>query len=179
MLMKMKNLLLILVGLLAVQTGLFAQTTSTYKSCNPNTNCFSTEIIKAEKNGSCTNYEFKVSYEGNCDHALSHYTVAIPCGNVKNLSNTKNWKQVYGYDPTTQLKGFKIDDIPNFGETSLHSFIVKFTLCPDGSRCSNNNSCEDELECWSPVVAYKAGKKVYYDTLQNSCQNPHQLTAKL
>src|SRR5690349_24021398 len=117
MLMKRRiSTLLILVGLLAVQTGLFAQYTK-FTSCGSDTNCFSTEIIKAEKNGSCTNYEFKVSYEGNCDHALSHYTVAIPCGDVKNLTNTKGWKQVYGYDPTTNLKGFKIDDIPNFGET--------------------------------------------------------------
>ncbi|MEO7990499.1 MAG: SprB repeat-containing protein [Chryseolinea sp.] len=162
--------LFILIGLLSIRAELLAQYSPATQSCI--NNCFSTEIIKAEKNGACTNYEFKVSYSGKCDHALSHFTVAIPCGDVKNLSNSKGWKQVYGYDPTTKLTGFKIDNIPNFGETSLKSFTIKFTLCPDGGKCSNNRSCVDELKCWEPVVAYKAATCVFYDTLKNSsCQN--------
>ncbi len=171
MLMKTSILkLLILIGLLSIQAELLAQNSPATQSCV--NNCFTTEIIKAEKNGACINYEFKVSYSGKCDHALSHFTVAIPCGDVNNLSNSKGWKQVYGYDPTTKLKGFKIDDIPNFGETSLKSFMVKFTLCPDGGKCSNNRSCVDELKCWEPVVAYKAATCVFYDTLKNNfCQN--------
>ncbi|HOY49466.1 MAG TPA: hypothetical protein PK281_08700 [Flavobacteriales bacterium] len=162
--------LFLFIGLLALQTNLLAQNLPATQSCE--SNCFITEIIKAEKNGSCTNYEFKVSYLTGCDHGLSHYTVDIPCGDLNNLSNSKGWKQEYGYDPTTKLKGFKIDNIPDFGKTSLKSFTVKFTLCPDGGRCSNNNLCVDELKCWQPVVAYKAATCVFYDTLESKlCQN--------
>jgi len=171
----MKGSILLLLGLfLGLSAPSAAQHYSkhaNYSCNNDNSTCFQTEVIKAEPSGACMNYEFKVSYEGKCDHALSHYTVAIPCGKVTNLKNSKGWKQEFGFDPTTGLTGFKIDDIPNFGETSLKSFIVKFTLCPDNSKCDNNRSCEEELECWSPVVAYKAGKQVDYDTLKNSCPN--------
>src|SRR5689334_16782999 len=101
-------------------------------ACGPNVSCFTTEIITAQKiSETCTSYEFKVSFEGNCRYGLSHYTVAIPCGQIKDLSNSKNWKQVLGYDPRTKLTGFKIDDIPDFGKTWLKSFNVKFTLCSD------------------------------------------------
>jgi hypothetical protein len=167
--MKKRLQLLILGWLLITSNLIFAQIDSrgSDPSCEPNTSCFRTEIIKTEKVGEeCTFYQFKVYYEGDCQHALSHYTVAIPCGQVKNLTNSKNWDQEYGYDPKTKLTGFKIDDIPNFGETSLQSFTVSFKIC------TSNEWCEDKLDCWQPVVAYKAGTKIYYDTLSNSCPSP-------
>jgi len=158
--MRREIYLLILSWLLA--TPLLAQYGQSHKTCHPD-NCFYTEVIKAEKSSeNCTSYEFKISYEGNCRHALSHYTVAIPCGTIKDLSNSKNWKQVIGYDPTTKLTGFKIDDIPNFGDSYLKSFTVKFTLCTD------NENCSDKLKCWEPLVAYKAGTSVFYDTLETT-----------
>jgi phenolic acid decarboxylase len=165
-----KCLQLLLLGWLLITSNvIFAQidTKGSHGSGEPNTSCFRTEIIKTEKVGDeCTFYQFKVYYEGNCQHALSHYTVAIPCGQVKNLTNSKNWDQEYGYDPKTKLMGFKIDNIPNFGETSLQSFTVSFKVC------TSNEWCEEKLECWQPIVAYKAGTKIYYDTLANSCPSP-------
>jgi hypothetical protein len=140
-------------------------------SCG-NTSCFQSEIVKAEKTGEhCTAYQIKVSFEGRCDNALSHYMVGIPCGKVEGLSNSENWKQEFGYDKTTKLDGFKIDDIRNFGEGRLKSFLINFTLC------SYSDKCDDKLDCWQPVVAYKAGRNVYYDTLTNSC--PASLAAAI
>lgn len=142
-------------------------------SCDSNTSCFKTDIIKADKiSESCTAYEFKVYYDGRCDHALSHYSVAIPCGDISNLSNSENWKQAFGTDPTSQITGFKIDDIPNFGETSLTSFIVSFTLC-------TSDACAEQLKCWQPVVAYKAATKVIYDTLQLACPTTPTIKANI
>ncbi len=129
------------------------------------TTCFSTEVVSIEKiSTTCTSYEFKVSYSGRCAHALSHFTVQVPCGRIEDLWNSENWKQVFGTDPTTGLTGFKIDDIPDFGETSQQNFTVKFTLC------AGDESCTDEMSCWQPVVAYKASTCVNYDTLSVSCQ---------
>ncbi|HEY3404541.1 MAG TPA: SprB repeat-containing protein [Ohtaekwangia sp.] len=146
---------------------LFAQqytTNSWGDSCGPNESCFTTEILKAERiSETCTSYEFKISYEDKCRHGLSHYTVAIPCGQIKNLSNSQNWKQVLGKDPRSGLTGFKIDDIPDFGKTWLKSFTVRFILCTD------DEDCQDILKCWEPIVAYKASTNVFYDTLQTSC----------
>jgi hypothetical protein len=128
--------------------------------------CFRTEIINSQPvDGGCTKYKFKVSYEGDCRHALSHYTVAIPCGNVSDLANSENWAQVVGKDPKTGLSGFKIDNIPGFGDNALRSFYVSFTLCVD------NNTCAEQLKCWEPVVAYKAGTEIFYDTLDAKCSS--------
>src|SRR5882724_11740938 len=75
--------------------------------------CFTSEIIKAEKsNAQCTDYEIRVSYSGLCAHALSHFVVSVPsCATVTNLSNDQGYAQVFGYDPTTGLSGFKIDSV--------------------------------------------------------------------
>lgn len=173
-----KRLLLLLLGWLLTSGNVTLAQTGAHGGGSqgwywgPNTGCFRTEILKTEKVGDeCTFYQFKVYYEGNCQHALSHYTVAIPCGEIKNLTNSKNWDQEYGYDPKTKLTGFKIDNIPDFGETSLKSFLVTFKIC------TSKDWCEEKLDCWKPVVAYKAGTKVYYDTLSTSCPSP--LVAKL
>lgn len=140
-------------------------------SANPG--CFRTEIVEAKVvSDHCTYYKFKVSFEGDCRHALSHYTVAIPCGKVSNIRNSENWKIVVGKDPKTGLKGFKIDDIPGFGDTSLKYFYVSFTLCAEDSNCreEENTECAETLKCWEPIVAYKAGTKIYYDTLDANCE---------
>lgn len=132
------------------------------KDCNAT--CFSTEVLSVERlSENCSTYELKVSFSGNCAHALSHFTVGIPCGKVENLSNSQNWKQVLGTDPTTGLAGFKIDDIPEFGETSLQNFTVRFDLC------SADETCSSQLNCWQPEVAYKAATCVNYETLTVSC----------
>jgi hypothetical protein len=136
--------------------------------------CFRTEILSSQSVGAnCTKYQFKVTFEGDCRHALSHYSVAIPCGKVSNISNSENWKQVIGKDPKTGLTGFKIDDIPGFGDNSaVKSFLVSFTLCSD------DKDCIESLKCWDPVVAYKAGTEIFYDTLDSKCDS-HSLKGSI
>lgn len=134
------------------------------KNCG--TTCFSSEVISVEESSAtCKVYELKVSYTGDCAHALSHYAVAIPCGEVSNVSNSENWAQVIGTDPTTGLSGFKIDDIGNFGDGERTSFTVKFTLC------SSNEACAEQLKCWQPLVAYKASTCVNYETVEMTCKS--------
>ncbi len=129
--------------------------------------CFSTEVIRAEKiSETCTSYEWRISWSGECAHALSHFSVAVPCGTISDLSNSENWKQKFGTDPTTGLAGFKIDDIQEFGKTGLAAFTVKFTLC------SSSDECALALSCWQPLVAYKAATCVNYDTLTIPCSQP-------
>src|SRR5688500_15974098 len=72
------------------------------KDCS--TTCFSSEVVSIEKiSDTCNSYELKVSYSGDCTHALSHYTVAVPCGEIENVWNSENWAQEIGTDPTTGL----------------------------------------------------------------------------
>jgi hypothetical protein len=166
-----KSSSVLIVGILLVSSLLRAQVQQSYRS-SCQTSCFTTEVVSAAPLGDhCKKYELKVSYDGHCKHALSHYTVAIPCGNVKDLQNSENWKQVFGYDPKTKLTGFKIDDIPEFGDTSLKSFTISFTLCSD------SEACENTLTCWEPVIAYKASTNIFYDTLRTTC--PSSLKASL
>ncbi len=118
---------------------------------------YSTEVLKEQQlSESCVQYEIKVSYDGTKSFGLSHYSIGIPCGEVKDFSNSENWKMVFGKDRTTGVYGLKVDDISGFGEGGKDSFIVKFTWCSGGS-------CTKELG----VVAYKAGRCVDYDTLSN------------
>jgi hypothetical protein len=127
--------------------------------------CFdsSEEIISTD--GSCTTYKITVSTNGNCRHDLSHWVVAIPCGEVKNYSNSEGWKMVIGKDPTTGLYGLKVDDIDDFGKTE-GSFTVTFTVC------SENTSCQEKLEDWQPLVAYKAGLCIAFDNLGEGSEEP-------
>jgi hypothetical protein len=126
--------------------------------------CFQSEITSAlPASDRCTNYTIKVFYSERCAHDLSHFTVAIPsCYSISHLSNDLSCAQVIGYDPTTGLTGFKIDNISNFGSSNRKSFNVSFTLCSnDLTSCSPS--------CWSPTVAYKAGNCFELDTLQGIC----------
>jgi hypothetical protein len=126
--------------------------------------CFDSEIIKVSKLSElCTAYEIKVYYNGSCTHDLSHISVEVPtCATVSNLSNDQNCTQVFGYDPTTDITGFKIENFLNFGSSSTKSFIISFTLCSSSNTCS-------ALSCWSPVVAYKASTCFELDTLKGVC----------
>jgi len=125
--------------------------------------CFSAEVI-SEKPGAdgCTDIEMKVSHDGRCRYELSHFTVELPCGFVRNV-HAPGCDYDFGKDPTTGLKGLKIDDIRNFGKGFPKSFVVKFTWC--------NNSCQSS-DCWEPRVAFKAATCVDYDTARNSCELP-------
>lgn len=134
------------------------------KDCS--TTCFSSQVISIEElSATCKIYELKVSYSGDCAHALSHYSVAVPCGIITDISNSENWAYEIGTDPTTGLNGFKIDDIANFGEGATTSFNVKFTVCTDDDNCS------EQLKCWQPLVAYKASTCVNYETVAVTCKS--------
>jgi hypothetical protein len=135
-------------------------------------NCFSAEVLKAEPGeGGCTKYEMRVSHDGTCRYDLSHFVVEIPCGNVSNVSNSGNYPQVFGKDPTTGLTGLKIDNVANFGKSTPNFFIVKFTWC-------NNSSCNPQIGCWQPRVAFKAATCVDYDTASVTCQPTQTNTLK-
>lgn len=136
------------------------------KARDCSTTCFSSEVVSVQKiSESCSSYELKVAFASDCAHALSHFTVGVPCGQIEKIWNSEGWPSVVGTDPTTGLTGFKIDDISGFGETSLQHFTVKFNVCASGESCSK------ELACWQPQVAYKASTCVNYETLAVSCQN--------
>ncbi|HEY4654366.1 MAG TPA: SprB repeat-containing protein, partial [Cyclobacteriaceae bacterium] len=129
---------------------------------------FSTEVIQSEMtDNGCIRYTLEVSHNNRCSHALSHYTVSVSCGKIYDVSNSENWKIEYGYDKKTKLTGFKVDDIPNFGDTDLERFTVSFTVCQEG-----NTACATKEGCCYPIVAYKAGTCVYYDKLDGACPVP-------
>lgn len=125
-------------------------------------NCFSTAVTKAIVNDrGCIEYELTVSHDGTCRYDLSHVTIEVPCGDIVDLENSRNWKQEIGKDPTTGIKGFKIDDIPSFGKDSDTSFTIKVTICSADSVC---------LEPLTRV-GYKAGQCIDYDTLNYKIDN--------
>lgn len=133
------------------------------KDCS--TTCFSSEVVSVQDiSETCKSYELKVSYSGVCAHALSHLSVAVPCGTVENIWNSANWSQEIGTDPTTGLQGFKIDNIGGFGEGLMQHFTVKFNVCASGE-------CTGQMLCWQPQVAYKASTCVNYETLPVTCQS--------
>lgn len=151
-----RSMIMILVGLLYV--GVTETVAQKFKHKNKPTcegNSYSAQIVsKKTISQTCVQYVVKVSYDGTRAFGLSHFTLGIPCGEVKNISNSENWKQVFGKDPTTGVYGLKIDDIKGFGERGADSFTIKFTWCSD-------NSCEKKLD----VVAYKAGLCIDYGKL--------------
>ncbi len=133
-----------------------SETTGQKPTCEGNS--YSAEIIsKKTVSETCVEYEIKVSYDGTRSFGLSHFSIGIPCGEVKNISNSENWKQVFGKDPTTGVYGLKIDNIDGFGGNGADSFTVKFTWCSDAS-------CEKKLG----VVSYKAGLCIDYQTLNDT-----------
>src|SRR5690606_786848 len=101
---------------------------SDLNTCN---DCFDTEVVRTTSGEGCLNYTMEVSHNGDCRFELSHFTVAVPCGNISNISNSEGWAlELVHRDPTTGLAGFKVDDIRGFGKSaSLKTFTVNFTVC--------------------------------------------------
>lgn len=126
-------------------------------------NCFHTRITHVEETaGSCYDISLEISHDGNCPYALSHYNVALPCGEVTEVSNSGNWPvEMNTTDPTTGVYGFKVDDIEgSFGQTSTDNTInVTYTFCPEDTSCLNEHL--ENLE-----VAYKAGQCVYHENAE-------------
>jgi len=124
--------------------------------------CFSSTIAQVSSDGYCAKFKVNISTDGNCRYDLSHVVIAIPCGQISDYSTTGNWPLVLGKDPTTGLTGLKVDNVSNFGKEQ-DSFIVEFKVC-------GSTDCANQLAGWNPVVAYKAGQCIAYDTL--SMQGP-------
>lgn len=87
--------------------------------------------------------------------------MAIECGTVSGVWNSLNSPIEANFqDPNNGLWGVKVDDIQDFGENPLpDSFQLGFIFCPD------DDYCVDWQSFWDPVVAYKAGQCIIYDTL--------------
>ena len=116
--------------------------------------CFSTNLLSANTDGSCSTYTLQVNAGNNCRYDLSHYEVAIPCGTVSNMSNSEGWPMSVGLDPTTGVYGIKVDNIAGFGDNE--NFTITYTLCgADDCEAAGGEICNQ----W---VSYKAGQCVYY-----------------
>lgn len=106
-------------------------------------------------------YEILVEASDSCKHALSHFTVTIPCGTISDASNSRNWKMEHPVtDPTTGLTGLKVDDIQGFGENGHESFTLTYTVCADSEECLN------ELISQSFEVGYKAATCVFFEEIE-------------
>jgi len=148
----MKKYSTILIGLLIT----FQVLATKKPSCDSDS--YSSAVVKEEQiSETCVKYEIKVSYDGTRSFGLSHYSIAIPCGEIKDASNSENWKMEFGKDRTTGVYGLKVDNINGFGDGKSDSFTVTFTWC-------SSSTCDNEIG----VVAYKFGQCVSYDTLSHS-----------
>jgi hypothetical protein len=155
----MKKVFTVLLGLLLAFQVAEAHKKKRGPSCDSDS--FSSEVVKEEKiSETCVKYEIKVSYDGTKTYGLSHYSIGIPCGEIKDATNSEGWKMEFGKDRTTGVYGLKVDDISGFGERGKDSFTLSFTWC-------SSSSCEKDLG----VVAYKAGQCVDYDTLSSPGNN--------
>lgn len=124
-------------------------------------NCFATELLDISFDELCVTYSLKISGL-NCVHSLSHFTAEIVCGTVADAENSEGWRMEYNVlDPTTQIRGLKVDDIPSFSEDGkAQSFTLNYTVCAADSNCL------ELLKSSSFRVAYKAGTCVFIDTVE-------------
>ena len=151
----MKRIFTVLVGLLLVFHVGEAHNKKKRGQPSCDSDSFSSEVLKREQiSETCVRYQIKVSYDGTKTFALSHYSMAIPCGEIKDASNSKGYPMVFGKDRTTGVYGLKVDNVNGFGDRGRDSFTVSFTWC-------SSSSCDKTIG----VVAYKAGQCVDYDTL--------------
>jgi hypothetical protein len=128
---------------------------SSDESCK---DCFESVITQTSGESGCSTYTVNVSTDGHCRYELSHFVIALlPCGEISGYSDTAGCPLVLGKDPTTGLTGLKVDNVNNFGK-ERDSFSLTFTVCGPAD-------CGKQLEQWNPVVAYKAGQCIAYDTL--------------
>lgn len=131
---------------------------NTTKDC---VNCFSSKLLSMEKQDNCISIQLEITGL-DCIHALSHFTVEVPCGNVSSASNTGEWTmELNSTDPTTGVYGIKVDDIQNFGEgTDTSKIILEYTICSDNAECINTIKT-------SPFeVAYKAAEYIFIDVIE-------------
>jgi hypothetical protein len=145
---------MLVLGMMLLPITLFAQPS---KTCD---NCFNTEVVEVFVDDDCITFTLKVN-ASDCIFALSHFSVAIACGEVTNTHNSGNWKMEYIVtDPTTGIKGLKVDDINNFADDGdSSSFFLSYTVC------SSSDDCFNEILNSSINVAYKAANCVFYENV--------------
>ena len=149
----MKRVFTMMVGLLLAFQLAQAGKKKGAHSCDADS--YTSEVVKKEQiSESCIRYEVKVSYDGTRSDGLSHYSIDIPCGEIKDAGNSKRWKTRLEKDRKTGKYTLKVEDIHGFGRRGKDDFTVKFTWC-------SPSACSKELG----VITYKAGKCVSYDTL--------------
>jgi len=156
--------------LLSLITVLITLTAQAQKSVECGESCFETNMLSLkETKGGCLVYELEVSFEGDCKHALSHYSLEMGCGVFSNASNSEGWPmKLNKTDPTSGITGLKVDEISEFGDnSSLENFTVTFTFCP--------TNCEADKTCFDPTVAYKAGQCIYREEVDAQCILPLQV----
>lgn len=126
--------------------------------------CFTSRLMEVSMSDECSVYEFEVMFQGDCRYELSHFNIQASCGIFTEAHNSGGWKmEMNSTDPTTGLKGLKVDNINGFGkDPSRNSFRVRFTLCPD-------KDCPAPNECGPFRMAYKAANCIYYEDLQIPC----------
>ncbi len=125
--------------------------------------CHETQLISiSETDAGCITYTLEVTNNGACAHALSHFSVRIPCGIVTEASNSEGWKmELNAKDPATNLYGLKVDDIHGFGENGNEgSFTVTYTVCPN-----QDETCVKELKSDNIIVGYKAAQCAKIETV--------------
>ncbi len=127
-------------------------------------NCFSTELISIESEDDCTTIQLKIQ-ASDCNSALSHFTVEVPCGTVTSASNSRGWPiEVNSEDPTSGIYGLKVDNINNFGEDGdSASFTLEYTVCYTDQECKNILKTGFD-------IAYKAATCIFIDRIES--ENP-------
>jgi hypothetical protein len=119
--------------------------------------CFSADIAEVNEYGDCREVKMIVRSNGSCRYGLSHLSVSVPCGTIGKVSNSKGYQIEKSTDPTSGIKGFKIDNICNFGESKNgkpESFTVTYTVCKAAGGCFG--------DFCAPLLAFKASTCVYY-----------------
>ncbi len=151
---------LLLTCLINFSFSVIAQSVTDVKSVTDCTQNFSTELLSFQDDEDCVIIKLNVHAEAGGAHALSHYTVGVPCGTISDIIVSENWViENPTEDPTTGIQGFKIDEISGFGDNGESGdFTVEYKVC------SSDNVCLDQLKD-SIYVAYKAATCVYYEAI--------------
>ncbi|TLX73083.1 hypothetical protein E9993_16625 [Labilibacter sediminis] len=93
--------------------------------------CMYAEVVKVTpiENG-CYQIQMQVNTSGDCKNELSHLNIGLDYGTVNWVKNSGNWPvEMNATDPKSDLYGFKIDEINNFGQSGSDQFTIDFEVC--------------------------------------------------
>ena len=154
-----KGFFILLFLLSFITSGLYGQE-NLFVSRDSCVNGYSATLVDSSSSGSCLTFSLMVHADGTQTFGLSHMNIGIPCGSVTGVYNSRGWSVEKNIlDPTTGIKGIKIDNIRNFGESAVKdSFLIRYTVCSAGKECM------DELLS-SINLAFKAGGCIFPDSI--------------